>query len=287
MKTFLCVVSAKYPENYHIGIQARTWGVERRYYDKISQTSVGDELVFMADQQIRSVHRIESAVYKEDQVLWPPKDGDVFPYRIKISEPLYSGEIPKDEFKDVISFMKTADAWGGTIMGPHGVFNPRLTDADVAFIKGRLKASSAASAKVTAAPEKQEVRNLFRLIGSDVLESLKRLLPTLGLRRFNGADFPAEYDLGYGGSVVLCRDVKNDDLVVVDFNRGEAPTDTLIRVLHYMSWVRQTLAGTKQVRGIILSESANEALSHIVREVPNVSLRFYRIGIELLGEACA
>ena len=49
-----------------------------------------------------------------------------------------------------------------------------------------------------------------------------------------------------------------------------------------MSWVRQTLAGSKDVRGMILTESANAALSDIVKEVPNVELRFYRIGIELL-----
>ena len=49
-----------------------------------------------------------------------------------------------------------------------------------------------------------------------------------------------------------------------------------------MSWARQTLAKGKDVRGIILAESANDALSHIVKEVPNVELRFYRIGIELL-----
>jgi hypothetical protein len=33
---------------------------------------------------------------------------------------------------------------------------------------------------------------------------------------------------------------------------------------------------------MILTESANAALSDIVNEVPNVDLRFYRIGIELL-----
>ena len=49
-----------------------------------------------------------------------------------------------------------------------------------------------------------------------------------------------------------------------------------------MSWVRQTLAGSKNVRGIILTESANNTLSQIVKEVPNVDLRFYRIGIELI-----
>jgi hypothetical protein len=39
MKTFLCVVSSRFPENYHIGIQARTWGVEARYENRIGQVS--------------------------------------------------------------------------------------------------------------------------------------------------------------------------------------------------------------------------------------------------------
>ena len=72
---------------------------------------------------------------------------------------------------------------------------------------------------------------------------------------------------------------------MVDFNRGDAPTDTLVRILRYMSWARQNLSGKNEVRGIILTESANPALSEIVKEVPNVDLCFYRIGIELLGDS--
>lgn len=285
MKTFLCVVSPRFPENYHIGVQARRWGVEMRYEDRIRETSPGDEIVFLASRHIRSVHRIESEVFKDNVPLWPPKDGDFFPFRIKISAPVYVGEISSDEFVPHISFMRNKEAWGGTIQGASGVFNDRLTDEDVNFIKTRLRKIPVAEQPATRAAEEPKIKNLFRLIGPDVLESLKRVLPSLGLTRVNGADFPAEYDPGYGGNVILCRDVKTRDFVVVDFNRGEAPTETLIRVLHYMSWVRQTLAGPKDVRGIILTESANAALSNIVSEVPNVDLRFYRIGIELLGSS--
>jgi len=284
MKTFLCVVSPRFPENYHIGLQARTWGVEAGYERKIRQTSPGDEIVFLTSRQIRSIHKIESDVYKDNQPLWPPKDGDLFPYRVKISRPTYVGEIVSSDFVSNISFMRAVDAWTGTIQGPNGVFNDRLTPQDVAFIKSRLTSVPQPSTETARAAEQPEIKNLFRLIGSDVLESLKRILPSLGLTRFNGADFPAEYDLGYGGNVILCRDVKSGELVVVDFNRGEAPTETLIRVLHYMSWVRQTLAASTHVRGIILTESANDTLSQIVKEVSNVDLRFYRIGIELLDD---
>lgn len=285
MKTYLCVVSPRFPENYHIGIQSRTWGVEARYQNRIRQTFPGDEIVFLASRQLRSIHKIESEVYNDNRPLWPPKDGDLFPYRVKISQPTHVGEISSTDFVPKISFMHAVDVWTGTIQGPNGVFNDRLTADDVSFIKSRLKALPALGPEAARAAEQPEIKNLFRLIGSDVLESLKRILPSLGLKRFNGADFPAEYDAGFGGTVILCTDNKTGDFVVVDFNRGEAPADTLIRVLHYMSWVRQTLAGNKDVRGIVLTESANETLSTVVKEVPNVDLQLYRIGIELISGA--
>jgi hypothetical protein len=241
--------------------------------------------VFISKRRIRSIHTIDSKVYRDDKPLWPPKDGDFFPWRIKMTRPTYVGEIPTDVFVPNISFMRAVDHWPGTIQGPNGVFNDRLKDEDVDFIKSRLKRVGHPEIEAARAAQQPRIQNLFRLVGSDVLESLKRILPALGLTRYNGSDFPAEYDLGYGGNVILCRDVKTQDLVVVDFNRGEAPTETLIRVLHYMSWARQTLAKGKDVRGIILAESANDALSDIVKEVPNVDLRFYRIGIELLERA--
>jgi predicted RNA-binding protein len=284
MKTFLCVVSPRFPENYHIGVQAHTWGVERRYENRIREAHPGDEVVFMTSQKIRSIHVVESEVYEDHQPLWPPKDDDLFPFRIKISAPTYVGEIGKEEFVPNISFMQVVDVWSGTIQGASGVFNDRLTPADVKFIKNHLCRISAPEIQAERAAEQPAIKNLFRLIGSDVLESLKRILPALGLARYNGTDFPAEYDLGYGGNVILCRDINRGDLVIVDFNRGEAPTETLLRVLHYMSWARQTLARSKGVRGIILTEFANDALSAVVKEVPNVSLRFYRIGIELLED---
>lgn len=171
----------------------------------------GDELVFLASRAIRSLHRIESEAYEDGGPLWPAKDGDLFRFRIKISKPIYVGTIEKEDFVPAISFMSAVDAWGGTIQGASGVFNDRLTEKDVDFIKSRLVRVAGSRLEPTLrAAEEPKIQNLFRLIGSDVLESLKRILPSLGLVRYNGKDFPAEYDLGYGGNVVLCRKVAND-----------------------------------------------------------------------------
>jgi hypothetical protein len=287
MNAFLCAVSPRYPENYQIGLVAKTWGVKREYENRIRQTTVGDELIFMTTQEIRSIHRIESPVFEKSSLLWPAMDGDIFPFRIKISDPTHSGVIHSHEFAEKISFMRDCKRWTGTIQGRNGVFNNHLTESDVAYIKSRLVAGiNAYAADVQSglrAAEQPKIQNLFKLIGSDVLESLKRILPSLGLVRYNGKDFPAEYDLGYGGNVILCREIEGGDLVVVDFNRGEAPSETLLRLLHYMSWVRQHLASGKDVSGMILTEKADDALQAIVREVPNISLRYYRIGIELVN----
>lgn len=288
MNTYLCVVSPRFPENYHLGVTSKTWGVEERYRRRIAHVEPGDILVFIAANAIRSIHRIESAPYVDEAPLWPAKDGDIFPHRIKISAPLFSGAIPTSEFATTIRFMKAAQRWGGTIQGANGVFNNRLTAKDLTYIKSRLAAVEEPIAAVAEAAPKLPSRTtdstkaLFRFFEKDVLAALNRLLPALGLRRYNGKDFPGEYDLGYGGNVVLCIDVKTDDLVVVDFSRGEAPNETLLRTLHYMSWVRQHLAEKMDVRGIILAESADEVLSAIVKEVPNVAIKCYRLGIELL-----
>src|SRR5262249_38085853 len=147
-------------------------------------TSPGDEPVFISRRHIRSIHTIESKVYRDDKPLWPPKGGDFFPWRIKISRPIYAGEILSDVFVPNITFMRAVDVWTGTIQGPNGVFNDRLTEEDVEFIKSRLKRVAEPEIEATRAAEQPRIQNLFRLVGSDVLESLKRILPAPGLTRY-------------------------------------------------------------------------------------------------------
>jgi hypothetical protein len=287
MKTFLCVVSPTFPENYYIGISAGKWGVEERYKQRIGKVSVGDELVFIADQKIKSIHRIESPVNFEDSPLWPPKKGDLFPWRIKISAPLFKGAIPKDVFKDQISFMR-GKVWGGTIQGASGVFNERLNQEDMAFIKANLSSVQIEAEMPEPADSKsQEPTKMFKILNNEVLSTLNQILPSLGLQRYNGADFPAEYDLGFGGNIILCRDQSNSDLVVLDFINGDADDESLLCLLHYMSWVRQNLSKKEGVRGVILCGSSSKSLELVVLEVPNVQIAKYRLGIQLLNSDVA
>jgi hypothetical protein len=288
MPNYLCQVSPRYPENYQIGLRAQRWGVERRYAHRIAAVKPGDMLVFLAAQQIQSIHRIESEPFVEERVLWPPKDGDPFPHRVRISAPLWRGSIAKDVFSKQLSFMR-GKTWGGTVQGANGVFNPKLTDRDMAFLKSLLEKVEPQAHVQIEKPAARVAESgagqpaMFRILGQEILLAINSVLPQLGLQRFNGLDFPAEYDLGYGGNVVLCRDQGNGALVVVDFTSGEVPNEVLLRILHYMSWTRQNVATNEDVRGIILAETTGDALQAMVGEVPSVQMVRYRLGIELLG----
>jgi hypothetical protein len=103
------------------------------------QCHKGDQLVFVVGGFVKSIHIIESNVYIGHEPLWPLKDGSNFPYRIKISAPLYSGDVSLPDIADQISFMNGKVAWGDTIQGHNGVFNPRLTDTDIEILKNHMQ----------------------------------------------------------------------------------------------------------------------------------------------------
>jgi len=136
MKTFICTVSNSFPDNYEIGLNKRLWGVVEQYQHRIRKVRKGDQLVFFVGGVFKSLHRIESEVFKDPTPLWPPYKGSYFPYRIRISNPIKTSDKPVKTIAPQISFMKDKKAWGGTIQGAAGVFNDRLTEDDVRIIFG-------------------------------------------------------------------------------------------------------------------------------------------------------
>lgn len=299
MANYLCTVSNKFPENYDIGVKANRWGVVEKYKNRIDQVKPGDTLVFLVGGEFRSIHRIESYPFREATPLWPSMNGSVFPYRIKISDPLLTGDRPVRELVHLISFMKDKEGWGGTIQGASGVFNSRLTDADVEIIKRGMREAPRPKAPtppkggpsapfVPPAPvdpgisERQAA--LFKFYEKDVEDHIAQILPRLGLSIYrdpgngrNGRQFHTEA----GRIDLLCKDSAGR-FVVMELKKGEAPEQTLLQILRYMSWTRQNLASGKDVRGIIFTEAADKTLVEIVKEVQNVEIQYYRVAIELV-----
>ena len=103
MKTYICTVSNRFPENYHIGLQAHRWGVEERYRKRIDKVQPGDQLAFLVGGIFLTLHKIEGSMFKEDNLLWSKKDGSIFPYRIKISNPIAESNKSAKELASQIS----------------------------------------------------------------------------------------------------------------------------------------------------------------------------------------
>jgi hypothetical protein len=66
--------------------------------------------------------------------------------------------------------MRDKEAWGGTIQGASGVFNDRLTDNDVAFIKSRLHRIPQPEVQAARAAEQPEIALRFYRIGIELLD---------------------------------------------------------------------------------------------------------------------
>src|SRR5262249_6889340 len=137
MAIYLCTVTSRFPENYEIGMRSGTWGVEEKYKEKIAPVRDGDKLVFVMGGAVRSVHTIDDKPFFDETPLWPPKDGSLFPYRVHIRPAEWAGSLPLGPLADEISFMR-GKVWQGTIQGPNGVFNPKLTQGDLNLITGEL-----------------------------------------------------------------------------------------------------------------------------------------------------
>jgi hypothetical protein len=294
MKTWLCVVSNRFPENYEIGIHAGTWGVEARYQGRIAEVSPGDQLIFMVAGQYRSIHQIESEPYSDDRPLWPPKDGDLFPHRVRIGPALFRGKADAKELASQISFMSVVNAWGGTIQGASGVFNGRLTDEDVELIKRHMHRAiipasenrpAVTSPSGGAGRTSEPGKIAFQVIGKDMEQALFSLLPALGLTPVPPTS--PTFDSPRSEAIrVLCKD-RRGVFNVVHLHRGQAPTETLLDVLHEMSWTRQQLADGKDVKGVILAEAADASLTAMAGEVPGLSIKHYRLTIELTNGSAA
>jgi len=283
MAAFICVVSGRFPENYQIGLQARTWGVEEKYSAKIEPVNRGDLVFFFIEGHFRSLHEVTREAYVDHSPLWPEKDGSMFPHRVGLSDPIAVGNVALTDVSSRISFMRDKQQPTGTLQGPNGVFNARMTPADVEVVRSRMR--SALPSRMQIAPEaaQQSVERhkaIFRLYEHDLDDQILRLLATKGIVVQNGCR-----NVQTGVDVIDGIGIDpHGRVVVVDINRGCAPDEALLQVLRHMSWVRQNQAEGREVRGLIVAEAADRALADLVKEVPNVDIQLFRLTLELIPQ---
>jgi hypothetical protein len=283
MANYVAAVPKSLQENYQIALQAHTWGVERNYEHKIKALRAGDALLFLVENAFRSLHRVESAPYVDHTPLWPEKNGDVFPHRVKISAALSTGEVDLNTIAPRISFLKDLQRPYGAFQGANGVLNNRMTEQDMEVIREGFSAPTQREFKIDPEETRRVVERqstILRLYADDLQERIIELLPTKGLRlEPTGRRVPA-------GSETIDALASDDRgrLVVIAINRGLAPQEMLLKVLRQMSFVRQQQEGRRDVRGVIIAEAADRMLLALAGEVPNISIQYYRLTLELADQ---
>lgn len=275
-RVYICAVSPQFPENYEIGVRTGTWGVSDGYARRIRGVVQGDMLVFIVGGRFRSVHTILSAPYHDPTLLWPPREGDVYPHRIRISPPEAAGDAPVRDLASRISFMK-GRVWGGTIMGANGVFNDRATQPDLELIRAALQAHPIEGKPVVRPRDKLQPRaeiGLATLL--DELAAMSRL------RRASAITNPFTDDLPWGRGLVagVFMDVKDvPTLAVAPIDRS--PSDTVLSTLFGLSALKQADPQLKRVQGRIFVHSQEFAIQPFIIGVPNLEAVPYQLHLSL------
>jgi hypothetical protein len=283
MANYVAAVPKSLQENYQIALHAGTWGVEEKWEQKIRSLRPGDLLLFLVENAFRSLHRVDAAPYVDHTPLWPDKNGDVFPNRVKISDAIAAGEVDLNHVAPSISFLKDLQRPYGAFQGGNGVLNDRMTDADMAVIREGFSTPVRRELKIDPEEARRAIHRqtiIFSLYQDDLEERVLELLPSKGLRILPGGRHVV------AGSETIDALASDDRgrLVVVAINRGLAPQEMLLKILRQMSWARQNRAEGKDVRGILIAEAADRMLLDLAREVPNLSIQYYRLKLELADE---
>jgi len=73
----------------------------------------------------------------------------------------------------------------------------------------------------------------------------------------------------------------NGDFYVLELKLGRGPDVALGQVLRYMGWVKEHLAGEKNVFGVIVASDIGKKLRYAATQVPNVRLMEYDLKVDL------
>jgi hypothetical protein len=265
-KHYICSVSGRFPENYDLGVRVGKWGVEERYRKRIAPVRPGDYIVFVVAGEFRSIHRVTRAPYEDKTLLWPPKDGDIFPYRVEIAPAEVAGRVRVADLAGGISFMRDK-VWGGTLQGPNGVFNDRLTPEDVRLVRESFRVLQRPDEEVPAPPPVQPV---LQLQGTswlpgllDQLADLSELTPEARFPDpFAGAE---EWRSGLVSGVYTDRG-EVPTLALLPVDRDLQPT--VLSALYGLSSLKQS---SPLVRGIIFVPDRRSTIGSLLNGLPNLT----------------
>jgi RecB family endonuclease NucS len=112
------------------------------------------------------------------------------------------------------------------------------------------------------------------------LSSIQIAGQSLQLYRDENGRGGREYPTTIGLIDILAVDY-DGNFVILELKVGQGPDRALGQVLRYMGWVKQELAGDKNVSGIIVANTVDQRLIYAATVTPNIKLFEYNISFTL------
>jgi hypothetical protein len=121
--------------------------------------------------------------------------------------------------------------------------------------------------------------SLERDLERSLLVNLSQLEPNL--RLYQAQDTVGhQLDTGTVGRLDILAVDQSENLVVIELKAGRADDRVCGQILRYMGWVKDSLAGDREVHGIIVANDFTESLKFAARAMPNVKLKKYEMRFE-------
>ncbi|MCD6492601.1 MAG: DUF1016 family protein [Archaeoglobaceae archaeon] len=118
----------------------------------------------------------------------------------------------------------------------------------------------------------------------DFIEAnLKLIEPGLQLYVDDSGNKGRQYPTDVGNIDLLCVR-PNGDFVIIELKRGKTSDKVVGQISRYVGWVKQNLAGNRNVYGIIITHDFDDKLKYAVMANDKLSIKYYRIKLEFVSE---
>ncbi len=125
------LVSIPDPGNYKIGQEKKVWGVQEKYGSNVKGVKTGDYVIFFGASVGLSIYQIEKGYYYDDTIIWPEKEGELYPHRVGLSDkPVISFTTREFSISDMLEILvdryrrpyRSEKAYGMAVEGSKGIF---------------------------------------------------------------------------------------------------------------------------------------------------------------------
>jgi Endonuclease NucS len=157
-----------------------------------------------------------------------------------------------------------------------------IPDAGAPMAESREPGETVSAPAVEDAPSEFPI-SLERQLEDFLVRNLNMIEPGLMLFRDDDGAEGRQYVTDVGVIDLLCQR-SGGNLLVIELKRGKTSDVAVGQLARYIGYVRKHLAGDRSVSGLILAHDRDESLSYAVIGSHDVSVRYFKLRLELVAE---